>query len=67
VWLANSGSDAVRLGFVNPGVSSNGRLQTAGGLPANANHFSQLLITLEHAGHPTHPGTIVLQGHLGAF
>jgi hypothetical protein len=67
VWLANSGSDAVRLGFVNPGVGGNGRLQTAGGLPANANHFSQVLITLEHAGHPTHPGTIVLQGHLTPF
>jgi hypothetical protein len=67
VWLANSGSDAVRLGFVNPGVGGNGRLQTAGGLPANANHFSQVLITLEHAGHPAHPGTIVLQGHLTPF
>ena len=67
VWLMNSGSDASRLGFVNPGVGKSGKLQTAGGLPANANHFSQLVITLEHAGKPTHPGTIVLQGHLGSF
>jgi hypothetical protein len=62
VWLANSSSDALRLGFVNPGVSKNGRLQTAGGLPSNASRYKQLLITLETRPNPHSPGTIVLQG-----
>jgi hypothetical protein len=64
VWLANSPTDshAVRLGFVNPGVGKNGRLQTAGGLPGNASNFSQLLVTLETKPNPPQPGTVVLQG-----
>jgi hypothetical protein len=64
VWLANSPTDshAVRLGFVNPGVGSNGKLQTAGGLPANASNFKQLLVTLETKPNPPQPGTVVLQG-----
>jgi hypothetical protein len=62
VWLANSSTDAKRLGFVNPGVGKNGRLQTAGPLPSNASHYSQLLVTLETHANPTKPGTIVLQG-----
>ena len=66
VWLANSASDAVRLGFVNPGVGRNGRLQTAGGLPSNAARFKQLLITLETKPNPPQPGTVVLQGQFSA-
>jgi hypothetical protein len=64
VWLANSPADshAVRLGFVNPGVGKNGRLQTAGGLPGNASNYSQLLVTLETKPNPPQPGTVVLQG-----
>jgi hypothetical protein len=64
VWLANSPTDshAVRLGFVNPGVGKNGRLQTAGALPANARNYSQLLVTLETKPNPPQPGTVVLQG-----
>jgi hypothetical protein len=62
VWLANSASDALRLGFVNPGVGPNGRLQTAGGLPSNAGRFRQLLVTLETQANPPHPGQIVLEG-----
>jgi hypothetical protein len=64
VWLANSPTDshAVRLGFVNPGVGKNGRLQTAGGLPSNASSYSQLLVTLETKPTPKQPGTVVLQG-----
>lgn len=64
VWLYNSSSDAHLLGFVNPGVGSNGRLSTAGGLPANASHYKQLLVTLETQASPKAPGTIVLQGNL---
>jgi hypothetical protein len=64
VWLYNSPTDSKILGFVNPGVSSNGRLQTAGGLPTNANHFQKLLVTLETQSNPKSPGTVVLEGAL---
>jgi len=64
VWLFNSAGDSHLLGFVNPGVGSNGRLSTAGALPANAGHFKQLLVTRETARNPKAPGTIVLQGAL---
>lgn len=64
VWLYNSASDAHFLGFVNPGVSTNGRLSTAGGLPANAAHYKQLIVTVETVSHPKSPGTIILAGPL---
>jgi hypothetical protein len=64
VWLYNSPSDSRILGFVNPAVGSNGRLQTAGGLPTNASHFQKLLVTLESQSNPKAPGTIVLEGTL---
>lgn len=64
VWLYNSATDARLLGFVNPGVGKNGRLSTAGGLPANAAHYHQLIITLETRADPKTPGIIVLQGAL---
>ena len=64
VWLYNSATDAHILGFVNPGVSSSGKLSTAGGLPANAAHFKQLIVTLETKASPKTPGTIILQGAL---
>jgi hypothetical protein len=62
VWLYNSPADAHILGFVNPGVGSNGRLSTAGPLPTNAGHFKQLIVTLETQGNPKQPGKIILQG-----
>jgi anti-sigma-K factor RskA/sigma-70-like protein len=64
VWLYNSPSDDHILGFVNPGVKSTGKLQTAGVLPTNASHFKQLLVTLETQAKPKGPGKIVLQGPL---
>jgi hypothetical protein len=64
VWLYNSPTDSKILGFVNPGVGTNGRLQTAGGLPINASHFQKLLVTLETQSNPKSPGTIVLEGPL---
>lgn len=66
VWLYNSPTDAHILGFVNPGVSSSGRLSTAGGLPTNAAHYKQLIVTRETTAHPTQPGTTILQGNLPA-
>ena len=64
VWLYNSPTDSRILGFVNPGVGTNGRLQTAGGLPTNASHFQKLLVTMETQSNPKSPGTIVLEGQL---
>jgi hypothetical protein len=64
VWLYNSPTDAHRLGFVNPGVGSNGRLSTAGGLPSDAARYKELIVTLETTGTPKTPGTIVLRGAL---
>ena len=64
VWLYNSPTDAHILGFVNPGVGKNGQLTTAGGLPSNASHFRQVIVTLETTGNPRTPGQIVLEGTL---
>jgi len=64
VWLYNSPTDAHRLGFVNPPVGATGRLSTAGGLPTNAAHYKQLIVTVETKASPQTPGTIVLQGTL---
>jgi hypothetical protein len=64
VWLYNSPSDSRILGFVNPGVKQDGKLQTAGVLPADASHFKQLLVTLETQAKPHGPGKIVLEGAL---
>jgi hypothetical protein len=64
VWLYNSAADSRILGFVNPGVKTDGKLQTAGVLPSDASHFKQLLVTLETQAKPHGPGRIVLQGAL---
>jgi len=64
VWLYNSPGDSLILGFVNPAVGSNGRLQTEGALPANARHYQKLLVTLETQSKPKTPGKIVLEGPL---
>ncbi len=64
VWLYNSPTDSDRLGFVNPGVTSTGTLQTAGALPANASRYMRLIITLETVADPKVPGQIVLEGAL---
>jgi hypothetical protein len=67
VWLANSGSDSHRLGFVTQRVGAKGQLQTAGALPSNAAHYKQVLVTLETKANPRTPGQIVLQGALSGF
>ncbi len=64
VWLYNSATDAKILGFVNPGVPKTGKLSTAGGLPTNAAHYKQLVVTVESSANPKTPGTIILQGTL---
>jgi hypothetical protein len=67
VWLYKSGSESHILGFVNPSVGSNGVLQAESGLPANAGHFTQLLITRETVQNPRQPGAIMLKGPLKGF
>jgi hypothetical protein len=64
VWLYKSPTKAKILGFVNPGVGTNGKLSTAGALPTDAAQYSQLLVTLETQASPRQPGRIVLQGQL---
>ncbi|MGZ4185959.1 MAG: RNA polymerase sigma factor [Solirubrobacteraceae bacterium] len=64
VWLYKSTNDSHILGFVNPAVGANGVLQAEAALPANAGHFSQLLITKETQQSPKSPGSIVLRGTL---
>jgi hypothetical protein len=63
IWLYNSPSSAYRLGYVRPAVTSSGRLQTAGRLPANASSYKQLVVALQH-GPSNKPGTVVLRGRL---
>ena len=62
VWLYNSSSDTLRLGFVNPAVGKTGKLQVGTGLPTNAGHYKELLLTLETQSNPKTPGQVVLEG-----
>lgn len=67
VWLYNSPSDAKRLGYVNPPVSKNGKLDASARLPANAAHYRLLIITVqtERGGRASSkPGPVVLEGKL---
>jgi hypothetical protein len=62
VWLYNSPTDEKFLGFVSQPVTSNGRLSAGTQLPSDAAHFHQLLLTVETQGHPTKPGTVMVEG-----
>jgi hypothetical protein len=64
VWLSNTPADSARVGFVKQKVGTNGKLETGGALPANASHYSKLLLTLETQNAPKTPGPVVLQGTL---
>jgi hypothetical protein len=64
VWLSKPGGKSKILGFVNPGVGTTGRLQTAGGLPTDASSYTELLVTRETQASPKTPGTTILQGTL---
>ena len=64
VWLYNSPSDAVRLGFT-PAVGADKKLQALlPRLPDNASRFKELLLTRETTQDPKQPGTFVLRGPL---
>lgn len=64
VWLYSSSSREVRVGFVTPGVGSNGRVERLGLLPSNAASYTRLMVTLEPQPPPSTPGTVVLTGAL---
>ncbi|HEV3229662.1 MAG TPA: hypothetical protein VGY97_09325 [Solirubrobacteraceae bacterium] len=63
VWLVNSATDVLRLGFAPP-VGSDGRLQAVSALPSQASRFHTLVITRETQSSPTRPGPVVLAGRL---
>jgi hypothetical protein len=67
VWLYNSPSSAVSLGFVDPGVTANGKLSAAGPLPADASSYRELIITTETVPKPRTPGRIVLSGAISGL
>jgi hypothetical protein len=62
VWLYNTTHDNRLLGFVNPGVSSNGVVQTSGNLPSHAGCFGSLVVSRETEASPSHPHKIILSG-----
>ncbi len=64
VWLYNSPTDSLRLGFVTPAVGTSGVLQAETVLPPNAAHFKQILVTDETTSQPRAPGKLVLRGNL---
>jgi hypothetical protein len=65
VWLYNSSTDAKRLGYVNPPVSKNGKLDASARLPANVSHYKLLIVTLQTGGQASSkPGPVVLEGKL---
>jgi hypothetical protein len=64
VWLYNSPTDSLILGYVNPPVTSRGVLQAERLLPSNAAHFKQILVTLETTSNPRTPGQLILEGTL---
>jgi hypothetical protein len=65
VWLYNSPSDAMRLGYFSNGVNKRGELGSTAELPANAARYKYLIITLEPGGKASKtPGPVVLEGKL---
>lgn len=66
IWLYKSTTSAFRLGYVKPGVTSNGRLETAGRLPTDAGSFKRIVVALQK-GPSNKVGRIVLAGKLSGI
>jgi hypothetical protein len=64
VWLVRSRRDALPLGFVVPAVGTSGRFVNHRDLPAAAERYREVVVTLEHAVHGTPAGPVVLRGPL---
>jgi hypothetical protein len=67
VWLYNSPGDALALGFVNPAVTSTGKLSVGAPLPSTAARYHQIIVTTETARKPTRPGPILLAGTISGL
>jgi hypothetical protein len=63
VWLYNSRTDLVRLGFTQA-VGKDGKLSALSPLPKNASHFRELVISRETAKQPREPTRVLLRGPL---
>ena len=64
VRLVGSRRDALPLGFVVPPVGTSGRFVNHRDLPASAERYREVVVTLEHAVHDTPAGPVVLRGPL---
>lgn len=64
VWLYNTPSDALLLGFASPPVGPSGAFKNGAALPRDASRFHMLLVTVETVQQPAKPGTIVLRAPL---
>lgn len=64
VWLTAGPRSPRLLGFVNPPITRNGKLKTAGALPRHAFRYHRLVITLETRHNPATPGTVILDAPL---
>jgi hypothetical protein len=64
VWLYNTSSDALLLGFVSPSVGRSGTFGNGTALPANASRFHFLIVTVETGQQPSKPGAIALRAPL---
>jgi Anti-sigma-K factor rskA/Sigma-70, region 4 len=64
VWLYNSQSEALLLGFVSPPVGRSGSFANGVTLPADADRFHAVIVTVETVSQPSTPGKILLQGPL---
>ncbi len=62
VWLYNSPSDALFLGFANYDRRTKRLAGQSQPLPVEAGNYESLVITRQTTKKPTAPGTIVLQG-----
>jgi len=64
VWLYNTPSDAVSLGFFSQAVGRKGQLEGTAAVPANVSRYTQIIITRETTSRPVRPGPIVMRGAL---
>jgi hypothetical protein len=62
VWLSNTASDSLFLGFLPKRLTATGDLNADAVLQTSDSRYSKLLVTLETPTHSTVPGTVVLEG-----
>ncbi len=62
VWLHSASGDDRLLGFVNPRVGRDRRIQTMGQLPVTVGCYQQVVVSRETATTPKHPRKMVLAG-----